>query len=134
MRSNHHKYKMLTETSMLTVLYSHNLMQNSANLVHMYCIYLYILKYGIYTKEHNYEDMCTKYCWICHFSRYTKKLLQWHCLYTHSKQEVRCVLSTKLDCTLLYCHYFTEKCQHCRSPVISFTLTFDLSLRQFGTH
>lgn len=72
MRSNHHKYKMLTETSMLTVLYSHNLMQNSANLVHMYCIHLYILKYGIYTKEHNYEDMCTKYCWICHFSRYTK--------------------------------------------------------------
>lgn len=47
---------------MLPVLYSRNLMQNSANLVHMYCIYLYILKYGIYTKEHNYEDMCTKYC------------------------------------------------------------------------
>lgn len=46
---------MLTETSTLTVLYSHNLMQNSANLVHMYCIYLYILKYGIYTKEHNNE-------------------------------------------------------------------------------
>lgn len=42
---------MLTETSMLTVLYSHNLMQNSANLVHMYCIHLYKLKYGIYTKN-----------------------------------------------------------------------------------
>lgn len=25
-----------------------------------------------------------------------------------------CVLNMKLDCTLLYCHYFTEKCQHCR--------------------
>lgn len=47
---------------MLTGLYSHNLMQNSANLVHMYCIHLYKLKYEIYTKEHNYEDMCTKYC------------------------------------------------------------------------